>query len=261
MRGLTIMALAGATLASGASAQTPPINCTISPAQTIELSAAVPGVVAEVAVSRGGHVAAGDIIVRLDDDLARVDARLAEQQAAFDGAIRAAEAQLASLEDRRERLQQAVDLRAIPQGEFQELLLEITLAEIAVQQEIQDRTILSLQSEQADQLLEELTVRSPIDAIVGEDLISVGESAATRPVATLYAVGSVRIEAFVPVPFLDRVLEAAQVSVAEPGSAESHAVELDYVAPAANLSSNTIAVYFTMEGDAMRPGSSCRLVF
>ncbi len=238
-----------------------PVNCTVSPAQTIELSAPVTGVVADVSVVRGGRVEAGDIIVRLDDDLARSEASLAVQQAAFDGAIRAAEAQLANLLARRDRLQIAVDQRAIPQADFDALLLEIALAEIAIERQIQDRTILQLQAEQSALLIEKLTIRSPISAVIGEDLISVGESTANRPVVTLYAVDSVRIEAFVPVPLLDDVLATDALAVTSPGSDRDFPVTLDYVAPAANLSSNTIAVYLFLHGDGLRPGSTCRLVY
>lgn len=257
---VAIAALMQSTLAMAQAANVP-VNCTVSPAQTIELSAPVMGVVADVSVVRGGRVDAGDIIVRLDDDLARSEASLAIQQAAFDGAIRAAEAQLANLLARRDRLQIAVDQRAIPQADFDALLLEIALAEIAVERQIQDRTILQLQAEQSALLIEKLTIRSPISAVIGEDLISVGESTANRPVVTLYAVDSVRIEAFVPVPLLDDILATDALAVTSPGSDRDFPVTLDYVAPAANLSSNTIAVYFFLHGDGLRPGSTCRLVY
>lgn len=243
-------------------AQAPiPINCTISPNQIIELSAPLPGVVAEVAVSRGQQVAQGDVIVRLDDDLAVADLAMAEENAAFDGAILAARAQVASLSARRDRLQSAVNQRAIPRAEFDELLLELELAEITLLRQIQEQEMLQLQAAQAGLAVEKLVLRAPIDAIVGEDLISVGETTAGRAVATLYSIGPVRIEAFVPVTALDSLLAAEAISVTRPGADDRFDVVLDYVAPAANLSSSTISVYFTLDDGALRPGSACRLVY
>ncbi len=262
MKALTLGVALGAASACAGLAQTQmPVNCTVSPAQTIELSAPVAGVVAEVSVARGQHVSAGDVILRLDDDLARGEAAIAREQAAFVGAITAAQAQVASLSARRDRLQNALNQRAIPQADFDALVLELELAEITLERELSNQQLLLLQAAQAELLVEKLVITSPIDAVIGEDLIAPGEATTGRPLATLYSVGPARVEAFVPVPLLDEVLEAESVSVTQPGTDLSFAVTLDYVAPVANLSSNTIAAYFTLDEDGMRPGSTCRLVY
>ena len=238
----------------------PPINCTINPLQTVEISAAVSGIVAEVMVRPGMEVSTGDIIAKLDTSLAEADLEIAQARANFSGAIEAALIQRDSLERRAGMLKQAVEERAISRAEYESILLEYELSKATVQQQIQDQQLAQREADRAKLVLEKAIIRATVDGIVGENLIDVGENVINRPIATIYVTRPMRVEAFVPVADLRTIAEQTNPQIIVDGNTDNPVpVSLDYVSPVANLSSNTISVYFSLESDTIIPGYKCTL--
>ena len=250
-------------LASSATAQTrplPPLNCTINPLQTIELSASVPGIISEVLVRPGSRVELGDVIARLDMDLAKADLRLAQARADFDGGVIAAEIQRDSLQRRVAMLETAVNERAVSRVEYESALLEYNLAISTVSRQEQDLELAAQEASRARIILEKAVIRSPAAGIIGENLIDPGENVLNRPVATIYVTSPMRIEVFVPVDMLASVISQDSPHVIINGDIENPVpITPDYVSPVANLSSNTISVYFVLESDEILPGFKCTL--
>jgi len=262
MKPSKFLTLALCLLAGGVSAQSriPPINCTINPLRTVELSSSVPGIVASVLVRPGTRVSAGDTIAKLDTDLAQADLKLAEARAAFEGGVDAAEAQRDSLRSRVGMLDKAVAERAVSRVEYESTLLEYELAEATVLRQKQDLGLAVQEAARARLVLDKAIIRSPVSGIIGEDLIDPGENVLNRPVATIYVTQPMRVEAFVPVGALPQVASVEGPSIIVNGDAQNPvSVTPDYISPVANLSSNTISVYFILESDTILPGYKCVL--
>ncbi len=260
-RGLAPLAFLLATAANAQSTlPLPPINCTINPLRTVELSAAIPGIVAEVLVRPGSRVNKGDIIARLDTDLATADLDLAEARANFDGGVRAAEAQRDSLERRVGMLAKAVAQRAVSRVEYEKTLLDYEMAKSTVLRQQQDLEIARQEAARSKLVLEKAVIRSPVAGIVGEDLIDPGENVVNRPVATIYVTQPMRVEAFVPVTRINEVANLTTPRIIVNGDlANPVQVAPDYISPVASLSSNTISVYFVLKSDTIIPGYKCIL--
>lgn len=250
-------------LAGGAVAQTrplPPLNCTINPLQTIELSASVPGVISEVLVRPGSRVEQGDIIARLDRDLAEADLRLAQARADFDGGVIAAKIQRDSLQRRVQMLETAVNERAVSRVEYESALLEYNLAKSTVSRQEQDLELAAQEASRAQIILEKTVIRSPAAGIIGENLIDPGENVLNRPIATIFVTSPMRVETFVPVGRLASVIGQKNPRIIINGDTDNPVpVTPDYVSPVANLSSNTISVYFILESNEILPGFKCTL--
>lgn len=247
--------------AGAASAQvTPPINCTINPLQTVELSSSVAGIVSDVRVRPGMQVTEGDIVAVLDTTLAQADLEIATAQAEFSGAIEAAILQRDSLARRVAMLERAAEDRAVSRAELESVVLEYELAKATVNQQIQQQKMAQNEADRARLVLEKAIINAPVSGIVGENLIDVGENVLNRPIATIYVTRPMRVEAFVPVAKLRDVAEDQTPQIIVDGDVQNPvSVTLDYISPVANLSSNTISVYFSLESDTIIPGYKCTL--
>jgi len=258
-----VLTLGFCLLTSAATAQSvrPPINCTINPLRTVEVSSAVPGIVADVLVRPGSEVVAGDVIATLDTELAEADLKLAAARAAFEGGVHAAQAQRDSLEKRVAMLEAAVAERAVSRVEYESTLLEYELAQATVLRQKQDLGIAVQEAARARLVLDKAIIRSPVAGVIGEDLIDPGENVLNRPVATVYVTQPMRVEAFVPVGSLQQVAAVEKPKIIVNGDIQNPVTVLpDYISPVANLSSNTISVYFLLESDMILPGYKCILV-
>lgn len=238
----------------------PPINCTINPVQTVELSTSIAGIVEQVLVRPGDRIETGEVVARLDTELAEADLLLARTRADFAGAIRAAELQRDSLSSRVNMLEQAIESNAVSRIEYESALLEYELSIATVAQQRQDQLLAQQEVARARAILEKAIINSPVNGIVGEDLIDVGENVLNRPVATIYVTHPMRVEAFVPVALLKKIAEYPDPEIVVDGDRQNPvSVTLDYISPVANLSSNTISIYFTLESDTIIPGYKCTL--
>ncbi len=257
---ISALILSAGTASAQSAMPQQPVNCTITPLRTVELSASVPGIVAEVLVRPGSRVNQGDIIARLDTSLAEADLKLAEARAAFDDGVKAAEAQRDSLARRLAMLEKAVADRAVSRIEYESTLLEYKLAKSTVLRQKQDLALARQEAERARIVLSKAIIRSPVSGIVGEDLIDPGENVVNRPVATIYVTRPMRVEAFVPVGRLAEIANNPAPEIIVNGNRQAPVpVTPDYVSPVANLSSNTISVYFLLESDTILPGYKCVL--
>ena len=252
------LALAAADMAT-AQVFDSPIRCNIRPLQIVEVAAPIGGIVSEVLVRPGATVAAGDLIARFDDDLAKAALASAELRATLTAGRDAAEAQLSALSDRVERLEQGVARRAVSQADLDLARVELALAEGALNREIEQLRIAQMMVEEARIALSKTEVRSPVSGQVGEELIDVGESAQGRSVAVIYVNDPLRVEAYVPTLLLASFLDQDDFRIIVNGQTNTPVpVTLDYVSQVADLSSNTQSVYFTLEAGNYLPGYQCR---
>lgn len=242
--------------------RTLPINCTVKPLHQVKVSVTIPGVVAEVLVKPGQIVKAGDTLVRLDADLTRADLALAEQKAAFDAPLHAAQAQAEALSERVRRLARALKSKAISVADFEDAEMQLAQANANVAREKQILALAKFEANRARILVEKSDVRSPVDGVVGEDLVNTSESITNQPVATIYVTQMLRAEAFVPVSRSHHLRAEKPFKLIVNGrELPPDTTQLDYFSPTVNLSSDTISVYFTIRDSEIIPGHRCLLEF
>lgn len=174
-----------------------------------QIAAQVPGAVVELAVHAGDHVAAGQLLVR-------IDARTADQDAAASAAqVQAGRANLAVAQREFERQQQLhakkyISAAALERAEGQ---LKAARAQVDAQ---------SAQAGAARTGAGLHTVRAPYAGVVAEVPAQLGDMAMPgRPLLTLYDPSALRVTASVPQSALAKLaggtLGAAQVRIELPG--------------------------------------------
>jgi RND family efflux transporter MFP subunit len=178
---------------------------TVTSTRAADLSSRVSGLVARVHVDAGTRVKAGDLLIELDDALARLEldrVRAAEDETR----IRLAEAE--RLRDEAVRL---VADRNIPKSQADTAEAEVRIAAAA---------LVRIEAERRRQ--EELVARhrlvAPFTGVVGRKLTEAGEWVDTgTPVLELVAVDEIRVDVQVPQERYGDLVAGAEVAVRADG--------------------------------------------
>lgn len=260
-----VVTVAAALLAAGVSAAVPALaqlgglNCTIRPSREVSVSASLPLVVTQVLVRPGQYVTPGAPLVQLDDTLLRAELAMAEARAAMLSGVEAARIRHEGLQRRVLRLTEARARNAITAAEYESATLELGLAEVEVMREEELLSLAQLERDRVLAQLEATRVLAPIAGIVGETLVAPGEMSQPNPLATIYDITPLRVEVFVPTAVLGQFVAAGNHQIRLADHAQPIEVQLDYAAPQADLASNTVSVFFTLDTEGVLPGSRCMM--
>jgi multidrug resistance efflux pump len=156
------------------------------------------------------------------------------------------------------RLQAATKSRAVPAADLENAQLEADIARGEVGREVEALALAQLDLERARVLVEKTIVRAPVAGRIGEDLIDPGESPTQAPIATIYVTTPMRIETYVPTNVVANFLELKGFSAQIAG--KTYNVDFDHRGSVADLSSNTLSVFFNITSDEVLPGLDCKIL-
>ncbi len=218
-------------------------DCLIDPEGIAEVSTREEGILDALLVQRGDLVAAGQVIARLNRDVEQATVDLAEARAGLDAEIDELREGLAFAERERERIDRLSKAKAISATEKDKATSEAKRAALRLEQALEQQRIAELELERARRLLANRTVRSPLDGLVMERLMSPGESAENRPIIKIAKIDPLYVEIFVPVDHYGAIATGmiADVTPRYPGAA-SHRAEVVVVDQIIDAASNTFGV-------------------
>lgn len=234
------------------------IPCTISPWQTVELAAPMVGVIERVLVKPGQAIKKGDLIAVFESGTARNDLALAEFKANSTKGLDIARSRLAGLEKRLDRLMAAQSSRAVPAADLENAQLEVDIARGEVLRESDAIAFAELEVQRARHMVNKASVLSPVNGSVGETLIDPGESPGQEPIATIYVNDPLKIEAYLPTNAVADFLKNSSYSAEIAG--KSYPITFDHRANVADLSSNTLSVFFQISAPDVLPGFDCKVI-
>lgn len=234
------------------------VPCTISPWQTVNLAAPMVGVIERVLVTRGQAIKKGDLIAEFESGTARNDLALAEFKAGSTKGLDIARSRLAGLEKRLDRLTAAQSSRAVPAADLENAQLEVNVAKGEVLRETDAIAFAQLEVTRARHVLEKARVFSPVTGNVGETLIDPGETPGQEPIATIYVIDPLKIEAYLPTNFVADFLKNTSYTAEIAG--KSYPITFDHRASVADLSSNTLSVFFRISAPDVLPGLDCKII-
>jgi RND family efflux transporter MFP subunit len=207
------MLLAAAPVA--AIAQDPaPVDCLIEPDQIVKLSTPVAGIVAEVLVDRGDVVRAGQVVARLDTAAEAIAVELARLKAEDETGVNAARARLAFLEEQARRKERLAKSLAVSDSDAKEAAMQAETARQELAQEQLKRDQARLEGQQAQVLMDQKTLKSPVDGVVTERLLNPGEFRDTQShILTIAKLDVLNVEAFLPIAYIASVAVGDRVEV------------------------------------------------
>lgn len=241
-----------------------PIGCIIEPDEIAEVGSPVIGVIQSIPVRRGDAVRKGQVIAVLRNEVERASLELARSRARAEAEEKAA---LASYEFARQRLARAHDLhgkqfiskQALDQAEAEARVAEHKLAQAREQQ-----LTLSKESALASARLEERTIRSPIDGVIAERYLAVGERVEEKALVRVAKIDPLRVEVIMPSALFGAIAEGAPARiVAEMPGAEALSAKVSLVDKVLDAPSNTFRVRLQLPNPkrAIPAGVRCKAEF
>lgn len=260
-----VLALPGA----GALAAEPgEFDCVTEPSRSVEVRAAVEGLITAIHADRGDRVKSGQVLVELDAGREQSSAELARFRATMRGTIRSAESRLEYATVKAERNRQLHEERFVSAEESDEAATERRLAEAELLETRDNRRVAELEYLRAQEELRLRTVLAPIDGVVVRRNLNPGELADNRdmerPILELANVDVLHVEALLPLEAFRqvRVGQRATVMPEEPVGG-SYAAEVAVVDSLVDTASGTFGVRLTLPnpGGSIPAGIKCRVAF
>jgi len=237
----------------------------IEPQQIVRLASPVVGVIARLDVDRGDVVRQNQIVGKLEDGVEAARLALARARATNEYVIRTAETRLRFLRRKHLRLQDLYDKNVGSLAALQEAETEADVAEQQLHDAEMNQVFAQLEVRNAEEVLNQRTLRSPVDGVVVERLLVPGEYRNEQsPILTLAQIDPLRVEVFVPTAHFGQIRTGSKAMVRpeEPigGIYTAITTVVDQVLDAA---SNTFGVRLALPNPGLRlpAGIRCKVSF
>lgn len=196
------LAMAVAATAAAEPVTSRSFECVIEPEQVIKLATQATGLLTRLDVDRGGVVHKGQVLGTLSDEVERANLALAQARATNDHDIAASQARLAFLQRKYGRASQLASGNLVSRNTSEEAESDMKVADNQLRLAVLNHQIAQLEVVQAEAVLRQRALVSPIDGVVMERLLRPGEYRYDQsPVLTLAQVDPLRVEVFVPAAF------------------------------------------------------------
>jgi RND family efflux transporter MFP subunit len=260
---LTGLAYTVAGICTPAAAAT--FDCVMNPALTVKLGSPVPSIISEVLVDRGDMVKKGQVVARIESAVEKAAVATNEARASSDAEIAAKQAMY---EQKNGVFKRKTDLQIhniastqdveTAQAEYNVAKQDVLLAQL-------NKKMAELELDRSRALLEQRTIRSPLDGVVVERSLGPGEY--VRPDANIMALASINplnVEAYLPVRYFGqlKVGDTAIVHPDEPVGGD-HEATVSIVDQVFDAASGTFGVRSALPNpDYLLPGGlRCHITF
>jgi RND family efflux transporter MFP subunit len=258
------------TVAAGLCALTAPsvwaseMACVIKPSAEISIGTPVEGLIQTVPVDRGDWVTKGQVIVTLESSLEEATVALAKGKAQAEAALKSSQVKIGFSSRKLERALDLFKSNSIAQHDVDEAQTEKALAEISYQEASENKRQAELELNRAAAALHLHTIRSPINGVVVDRLLSPGELARQTPVMKLAQINPLRVEVYAPLSLLGKLKTGMQADVRPEGKGQSvYQAKIVVVNKVVDSASGTIGVRLEMPNpnNAIAAGLACTVEF
>ncbi len=236
------------------------MDCVITPYAAVDVSSAVPGVIAAVDVDRGDTVKQGQALARLDDGVEQTSVDLAEARARMETDIHLEQVNLNFDDRKRDRLQALYSHQALSVQDKDRAERDAALSTWKLKQAKDLYHVRQLELRRAEAVLRQKTVLSPINGVVVQRYKSPGEYVENQPILRLVRLDPLYVEAIAPMQLFDQVkVGMAAVVLPESLSTGPHQAIVKAVDPMGDAASGTFGMRLEMPnpGNRLPAGMKC----
>lgn len=182
------------------------LDCVIEPKSIINLTAVDEGKIQEIPVKRGDLVSRGDVLVRLDDEIQRIQAELAGLRAKTDTDVESNKTRLGLRQKELERANDLMSKSIISLSKLEDAEIEEELSLLALKQAHVDQEVARIEYKRASAMLERRSIRSPVSGVVMNIDANPGEYAHEQlTIMRVAVIDPLHVEVFVPVSYFSGV--------------------------------------------------------
>ncbi len=194
-------------------AQAAELDCLIEPSVIVNVSSPVDGLVDRVAVDRGDLVKEGQVLASLESSVQRAMLAIAKARAEMDTPIQTSQVRLDYAIRKVTSNERLLEEHGISEREVDDSRAQRDLSQIALMEARDNKRLAELDMKRAQAELEVRTVRSPINGVVMERLLSPMEQTKQTPIVKLAQLDPLRVEVFAPIAILGKIAVGMTVQV------------------------------------------------
>lgn len=258
------------TLAASLSAAAPavlaqPLDCTIQPSLSVEITSSVEGILDEVLVAPGDRIGKGEVLARLAADVERTSLEIAEARAQNHAAEQSALSRYEFYKAKLDRAQELIERQLIPSEELERAQTEFIIAENDLENARTELRFAALDARRAKALLDLKTLRSPFDAVVVRQHLDPGSLVANQAVILeLARLDPLKVRTFAPVELFPLVRSSERATVwPQPPFEVPMSAEIRVVDTVFDIASGTFGVELTLPNPdfGLPAGLKCKIEF
>ena len=189
-------------------------DCLIQPKMILKLGTPVPGLISEVLVDRGAIVKKGDVVARLESSVEEAAVALARARADNEATVRSNLAKLEFQRRKDERAKQLGKTGAITFAAADEAETAMRVAENEFEEAQVALQLAKLELNRASEVLNQRTIRSPVNGVVVARALGPGEYAFDQGhLLTVSQIDPLNVEVFVPLSQFGKIRLGASAEV------------------------------------------------
>ena len=243
-------------------------DCLIEPAQTIEVTSPVTGLLESVQAKRGDRVIKGQVLAVLESRTEQAAADLARFKSAQLGPTRMAESRIEFSQRKFNRRRDMVAEKLMSPQDRDDAEAEFRLAESELQVAKENREIARIEFQQQSGLLDLRTIRSPFDGVVVDQIAYPGEvvepGGSKRVVMRLAQLALLRVHVILPKSYFGKaaVGMSAEVSPEIPERSR-YVAKVKSIDRLIDAASGTFVIYLELPNPRLDipAGVKCRATF
>ncbi|MDH4173330.1 MAG: efflux RND transporter periplasmic adaptor subunit [Betaproteobacteria bacterium] len=259
--GASVQGTAGATQLPGE------YDCLIEARQSIDMRSPVEGIIESVLVQRGELVKKGALVAKLSSGPERAALDLARSRARMEGELKSAEARVGLARKKWERADELQRQNFVSANARDEAEAEYRLAIEQLRAARENRRLAELDAHRAQEVLDQRSIRSPVNGVVVEIMLRPGELMSSNqkdPIMTIVEIDPLNVELLLPVSQFGRVKvgQLAEVRPEEPVGG-MHPARVEVVDRVLDAASGTFGVRLRLPnpGGRIPAGVKCRVRF
>jgi RND family efflux transporter MFP subunit len=258
------------TFAAGLCALTAPslwaaeMACVIKPSAEISIGTPVEGLIQTVPVERGDWVTKGQVILTLESSLEEATVALAKAKAEAEAVLKSSQVKMGFSSRKLERAQDLIKSTSIAQQDVDEAQTEKALANMSYQEASENKRLAKLELNRAMAALNLRTIRSPINGVVVDRLLSPGELARQTPVMKLAQIDPLWVQVYAPLSLLGKLKTGMRADVRPEGKGQPvYQATIVIVNRVVDSASGTFGVRLEMPNSnkAIAAGLACTVEF
>lgn len=183
-------------------------DCVIEPRQVVEIRSPIEGLIDKLHVDRGDPVRKGQVIAEIDSSVERAAAAIARQRSEMEGAVRSGQSRVDFATRKMNRAQELVRDKYVSAEASDQAASEHRIAQADLLDAQDNRRVAALEYRRQMELIRQKTIRSPIDGVVVERILNVGELAEAgvgrKPLFRLAELGILYVEVLMPAAEIGR---------------------------------------------------------
>jgi RND family efflux transporter MFP subunit len=240
-------------------------DCIIEPSEVVAIGSPVAGRIETIQVERSNTVETDQVLVQLESGVETAAVALSRARAKMEANVKAQEASLDLEKRRTKRVKHLFESKTVSLDVQDQAETEAEIARLQLVDATEQRRLASLQLQQAIQVLKRRTIRSPIDGVVVQRLMSPGEVVDDdETILTLARIDPLRIEVLLPAALYGTVQPGMRAAV-EPEfpAGQVHVASVEIVDRVIDGASGTFGVRLELPNPehAIPGGLNCRVRF